>query len=129
MKGLRFFQRTNVPGDWCIAYFHSPHSLTWRWSLSFRRFRGDEWRVWPLARSHRDNSKLLQWWFRVPFIGIVDFHQQRPMWYRDLYMRLRDEDDQRRGLMWCSDNHPHKLRESQVPPSPAPTVSGGASLH
>lgn len=120
MKGLNFFRCTSCRATFNIVTYHSPHSLTWRWGLSFSFFRGDEWRVRPLWWGHSHNAGV-SWGFRIPFVGIVSWQTQAPMWYRDLYMRLRDEDDQRRGLMWCSDSHPHKFRESppvSVPASP-----------
>lgn len=90
-SGLSMFNRTNSRGLWNIAAFHSPHSLTWRWILSFGLFRNDEGRVWPLWGHHGS-----YWMLRLPFIGILSFQTQRPMWYRDLYRRRRDEDDEAR---------------------------------
>jgi hypothetical protein len=92
MKGLILFSGTNVPTSWTVAAWHSPHSLTWRWSLTFSLFRADEWRVWPIFWRHRDNNGL-QWTARIPYVGFLRFSQQRPMWYRDLYTRMRDERD------------------------------------
>src|SRR3546814_20526909 len=40
--------------------------------------------------------------------------RQRPVWYRHLYARRRDEQDQRDGMLWLSDNHPHKIHAVPV---------------
>lgn len=90
--GLNFFTKTSQRGCWNIASYHNPHSMTWSWIVSFARFRGDEARVRPLWFSYRTNGGL-QWGFRIPFFGIVSGHRQRPMYFRDLYYRLRDERD------------------------------------
>lgn len=95
MNGLKLFSRTSSRETWNLASFHSPHSLTWRWVISFSLFRGGEARVRPLWYGYRDNNGL-QWGFRVPFVGLVRWAQQRPMWYRDLYISQRDETDRER---------------------------------
>lgn len=92
MNGLRFFTRTSQQRCWNVASYHSPHSLTWSWVVSLSLFRGDEARVWPLWFSYRTNDGL-QWGFRIPWLGIVQWHRQRPVYYRDLYHRQRDEQD------------------------------------
>lgn len=89
LRGLSVMTRTNVPGDWNLIGWHSPHSLTWSWFLGFTRFRSDEARVRPLWWSYRVNGltcadQVLQWGVRIPWLGMVSWHRQRPMWYRDL---------------------------------------------
>lgn len=117
MEGLKFFRRTSGPGSWNLASYHSPHSMTWRWLIGFTRFRGDEARVRPLWWSYRDNGGL-QWGFRVPWIGVVRFSQQRPMWFRDLYTRLQDR------------LHEERFEKPEPPPRHQLTViDGGQSLH
>lgn len=91
IRGLRLFSRTSDRHCWSLASWHSPHSMTWRWSLSFHRFKSDEWRVRPLWWGYIANMGGLQWGFRIPWIGMVTFHKQHPMWYRDLYRKMRDE--------------------------------------
>lgn len=117
MRGLQFFTKRSVQGSWNIVSWHSPHSLTWRWLFGFNLFRGDEARVRPLWWSYGTNNGL-QWGFRIPFIGTVRFSQQRPMWYRDLYTKLRDKHDEPLAA---------------PPPNPAPpsltVIDGGASIH
>lgn len=124
MKGLRFFQKTNTPRAWVLASFHSPHSLTWRWGL-WLHFAPTT--LLPRVSGHRNNGRLLQWWAAIPFLGTLDFHQQQPMWYRDLYMRLRDERDQMEGMLWLPEGHPHKVHRP-APPPPAPTAQGSATV-
>lgn len=123
MQGLKFFSRTSSPDCWNIASYHSPHSMTWRWFVSFALFRGDEARVRPLWFSHRTNNGL-QWGFRVPWVGLVTFQQQRPMWYRDLYQRKRDEVDGLRRDM----DHPPSSTPPRSPFNPV-VIDGGPSLH
>lgn len=94
-NGLALFTKTNVKGSWNLASFHSPHSITWRWLLSFSRFRADEWRVRPVWMPHRTNCGL-QWTLRIPFLGFLRFAQQQPMWYRDILNRKRAREDQER---------------------------------
>lgn len=118
MKGLKFFSRTNVKGSWNVASFHSPHSLIWSWILAFSRFRGDEARVWPLFYGYRDNHGL-QWGFRIPWIGLVLWHRQRPMPYRELYRQIRNEKDLER----------YRASLPQRPPTSVTVIDGGKSLH
>lgn len=121
-NGLALFSRTNSKGCWNIASFHSPHSLTWRWILTFRRFAPGEFRVWPIGTAYRDNNGL-QWWVRLPFVGYLQWQQQRPMWFRDLWQRLRDERD---GLIKPEpDDTPPPDRSPFVPT----VIDGGQSIH
>jgi hypothetical protein len=122
MQGLRFFNRDSG-GGMVLASWHSPHSMTWRWLLAFRRFKGDEWRAWPLWWSYRDNNGL-QWGARLPWWGILGFSQQRPMWYRDLYHRKRDEVDNLRDEL----SRPRPNKPPQSPFNPV-VIDGGQSLH
>ena len=48
MKGLTFFTK-NSGGDLDIISYHHPRSITWRFVLSFCRYRGDEKRSWGLT--------------------------------------------------------------------------------
>lgn len=119
IEGLKFFTRTNDRHRINLASWHSPHSLTWRWTLSFARFKGDERRAhWRLLHTNRDNNGL-QWMVLLPWIGLLDFHQQPPMWYRDLYVRQRDEYDHAR----------YQASIVRSSPSPRIVVDGGESLH
>lgn len=120
MRALRFVGRTSDQRTWNLASWHSPHSMTWRWVISFSFFKADEWRVRPLWFSHRNNHGL-QWGFRIPFIGILHFSQQRPMWFRDLYYAKRDELEKERA-------------EAAVPsrgrsPFQPTVIDGGQSIH
>ncbi len=98
-----------------IAYFHSPHSLTWRWSLSVGTH--PRWRPFASRWANPNGSGSV-------YLGacrlMLHFNWQQPMWYRDLYMRMRDERDQLDGMMWLPDNHPHKVHR---PPPPNPLES------
>ena len=118
-RGLSFLKRDSG-GGYTLASWHSPHSMTWRWFVSFSRFRGDEARVRPLWFGYRTNTGV-HGGFRIPFIGLVHWQTQRPMWFRDLYQMKRDEAD--------------GLRSEARPPAPPPpsfrptVIDGGSSLH
>lgn len=92
MKGLRFFTKTSS-GSWNIASYHNPHSLTWSWLLNFSFFRADEGRWRPLWWSYPTNGGP-HWGIRIPLVGLLHWQTQQPMYYRDLYVRKRDEEDQ-----------------------------------
>lgn len=119
MKGLRFFTKTSDPRCWDLASYHSPHSLTWRWVLSFSLFRDGERKVWPLWFPYRNNHGL-QWVLRIPWLGLLRFAQQQPMWFRDLYLRMRDEQD---GLTTTAGQKP-AAREANLG-----VIDGGKSVH
>ncbi len=92
MKGLKFFARTSDPARINLASWHSPHSLTWRWIVAWARFKGDERRAhWRLIR----NNNGIQLHLLVPWIGRLELHTQRPMWYRDLRSSRDEEHDLR----------------------------------
>jgi hypothetical protein len=120
-NGLALFTRTSDRRCWNIASYHSPHSLTWRWLISFSLFRGDEWRARPLWWSF-PTSDGLQWGFRVPWIGMVRYQQQRPMWFRDLYQQLCDRRD---GLS----GEPRPKPPPQQPFVPTVIDGGGSAIH
>ncbi len=91
-KGFAFFVKTSNRRHWNIVSFHSPHSLTWSWILSFRFFAADEARVRPFGWRYRDNNGL-QWGFRIPWIGFVQWHRQQPMLFSRLCRRAWEERD------------------------------------
>jgi hypothetical protein len=119
-NGLALFSRTNSKGHWNIASWHSPHSLTWRWILSVSLPRRGEGRWRPI-------------WYRSPhncggqaYFGLLKFgfrwHWQHPMWYRDLYHRMRDEQDVAAGLRYRG--------SAYVAPPPLPQVTpANTSVH
>jgi len=130
VSGLKAFSRTSSERTWNIASYHSPHSLTWRWLVNVMAGR-----VLSPFRLHLDPGPHFAgfmfsigiggahayttnggWQFGVWIMGL-HFHlsQQRPMWFRDMYQRARDEADQLSGHAWLSDSHPNKVR---VPPRP-----------
>jgi hypothetical protein len=135
--GLSLLTATNSPRVWTVAAWHSPHSLTWSWLIhlgagrpTFKPhwFRHKPWSGLSFGfgtlfsvSAYRDN----QGWQGGLGLGGLDFRFQRqePMWYRDLYIRLRDEQDQRLGLLWVNDNHPHKIHTPK--PQPSATHAGG----
>lgn len=104
-NGLALFTKTNSRRLWNIASYHSPHSLTWRWLIAFSLGGWEARRLWPIWMPYRTNYGL-QWVIRLPWIGILRWGQQRPMWYRDLYMRMRDEQDFKSGHLRTSDPLP-----------------------
>jgi hypothetical protein len=127
IPGFAAFKRTNRRWGFNIAAYHSPHSLTWRWLLHANPCQV-LW--WPYVQANSigfgfgigfasANAYLSHgggWNFNVTLLGLhLGFQQQRPMWYRDLYQRARDETDQLRGHLWVRDDHPHKVN---IPPRP-----------
>lgn len=91
MKGLSFFKKTS-DGSYNLVSYHSPHSMTWSWIFGVNRDGWSERRLWPILMSYRTNDGL-QLILRIPHIAIFRWHRQRPIWYRNLYQRLRDERD------------------------------------
>lgn len=121
IRGFDIFSRTNVARDWVIAAWHSPHSLTWRWFVSFSLFRGDECRVRPLWWGYRTNTGL-HGGFRLPWIGMVHWQTQHPMWYRDLYMRQQDQASK-------ADYDRYLASAVPAPPPSAIVGDGSRSVH
>lgn len=91
IKGLKLFSRTSNERCINLASYHSPHSLTWSWILSVSRQSG--WKTWFYP--YRTNGGL-QWVLRLPFFA-VQWNRQRPMFFRDMWARQRDERDGLRG--------------------------------
>lgn len=102
-KGLKLFQKTNSERTFNLASFHSPHSLTWSWILSASKREGAKLGFFPF----RTNNGL-QWVLTLPLVSF-QWQRQQPMFYRDMYQRLRDEKDQLSGMLWLRDDHPHKI--------------------
>lgn len=137
VPGLAVLGRTSSKRTWNLASYHSPHSLTWRWlvhlsiasvftrprihlspRLSFMGspdpFPSFAFNIGVAGACASSNN--YGWQFGAWLLGLhVQFSQQAPMWYRDLYHRVRDEADQLSGRAWFSDRHPNKVH---VPPQP-----------
>lgn len=124
MEGLALFKRTNSKGNWNLASYHSPHSLTWSWILSFSLYRGDEAKVWPIWMPHRTNVGF-QWAVRFPFIGILRMHRQRPMWFRDMYRRSEGERERLKDELRAVPRQPTPPRSPFKPT----VIEGGSSIH
>lgn len=122
MKGLDFFRRCH-PGFWNIVSWHSPHSMTWRWILSFSRRHKEEPYVWPILMTHRTNGGL-QWTLRIPLVGLLMFTQQKPMWFRDLWQRAAAERDELKYMTRTPSPRP-PLRSPFKPT----VIDGGQSVH
>ncbi|MEP0323252.1 hypothetical protein [Bauldia litoralis] len=104
MRGFKLFGRTNRPRHRIISW-HSPHSLTWRWSLwiGFERPR-----LKPYFAPYRKPCGLLDW--NAHFFGLqVSFNQQRPMWFRDMYQRQNDRINQLDGNLILSKGQPNRV--------------------
>lgn len=119
-NGLALFSRTSGRRHWNIASFHSPHSMTWHWILSFGLPQPGSGRWLHFARWKTNCGP--QWLLQVAKCSL-QWHVQQPMWYRDCYYRLRDKMDARLG-----DDRP--LPHTMPPPnSPFNVVDGGSSRH
>lgn len=91
---LSILARTSSRYSFNLASWHSAHSLTWSWIVSISL--DGEWRgsngglrfgVFPW----RDNGGS-QAVVALPFI-VIQRHRQREMWFRDMYFRSRDRED------------------------------------
>lgn len=144
IPGLATFKRTSSKRSWNVASFHSPHSLTWRWLIGLtlgsmfsrprlyfsprRTFmdRPDPFPAFAFNFGFGGAGAMTNnygWQFNVWLLGVhVHFHQQQPMWYRDLYHRARDEADQLSGRMWVSDRDPRKVHVPPAPNTPMPSA-------
>lgn len=86
--GLGLFEKTNSKGAIVLASYHSPHSLTWSWSLWLSIDR--KWR-WPFLHAHKNNYGW-QVSAGLPFVTLSR-HRQAEMWYRDLWRTARERED------------------------------------
>lgn len=92
--GLGLFDRTNSRRSFIIASYHSPHSLTWSWSLlvsfdaTWRKPNG--WLRLSLSR-YRTNGGP-QYVVALPFV-VFQRSQQEPMWFRDMFRRASDREE------------------------------------
>ena len=102
LGGFSIFERDNT-GSRLWAAYHSPHSLTWRWTAWIRK--RDEMPQWFKFRHDRNNTGG-DWIFCL-FRLVFSFNTQRPMWYRDLYRRAKEQAD----MMACQ----QRMAERQVP--------------
>lgn len=101
---LTLFSRTSDRKTINLAFWHSPHSLTWRWGLSLRRHP----LMWPKPYAHRNSigfgagiGALLSFWAHTGHGGWqwglsvlwhgLHFSQQQPMWFKDMCRRSWDE--------------------------------------
>lgn len=122
ISGLTVFRLDRRAKRLTLASWHSPHSLTWRWLVDVSL----GWRWKPYASFHRNLNGSGHWSASFLCVGL-NGHWQQALWYRKLYMRMRDEEDQRCGMLWVSDSHPHKLHDLPSRP-PEPTVSAPLTL-
>ena len=103
-KGLKLFSKTSCKKTFNVASFHSPHSLTWSWILSFRRHEvirpkfyarrskdgiGAGFGTLISAYAYRTNNGLT--WDVCLFWHGLHFTRQSPTWYRDMFWRADDE--------------------------------------
>lgn len=131
---LTLFKRTSCGKTLNVAYWHSPHSLTWRWGLSLRRHQ------FMLPKPHaRRNSigfgaglgTLLSFWAHKSnggwqwgasfFWHGLHFSQQRPMWFKDMIRRSWDEESElkseNRRLRREIDAIQHNTARAEGPPA------------
>lgn len=76
---LRLFSRVHcngkATGDWMVAGWHWPSSITWRWSLKWSKSR-------PIKKLHfhRYNNGGGSAWVRLPLVGQLHLSWQTNMW-------------------------------------------------
>lgn len=95
-----------------IASWHSPHSLTWRWSIHLSHHKVLAWKPYAFMYKNHHHRGFGGGFGRLLWIGInrdnngwqgsaaalwweLSFYQQAPMWYRDIYRSMRDEELER----------------------------------
>lgn len=88
VTGVDFWRRTSDLYTTNLASFHSPHSLTWSWALSFIRPRSADEGRWLGLHGYRTNTG----WTVFLQVARRQLHlsRQYPMPYRTLYRRMRD---------------------------------------
>src|SRR5829696_404721 len=86
MRGLKFFTRTSGRGSWDLISYHSPHSLTWSWILSFQLPRQGEGRWFGFHRMSGQQKWLLQ----IAKFSL-GWYSQESMWFRDMFWRKSEE--------------------------------------
>lgn len=96
--GFKAFER-NSAGERLWASYHSPHSLTWRWVARINKRVGGA-KTFGIRRDKHNcgsNINLL--------LGPIAIHvaTQRPMWYRDIYTRKREDEDHAEYQAWQSE--------------------------
>ncbi len=117
-NGLAIFQRTNSRTSWNLASFHSPHSLTWRWILSFDLPKRGQGRWFYFSHYGNRTSQWVLFFFRFR----LGWQTQEPMWYRDMYLRLRDKVDIAERNMWPGPAY-------RKPPPLPPITDRNTSVH
>lgn len=122
IQGLEVGRLDLRAGRLSIASWHSPHSLTWRWLIDVSW----GWNPRLLAHARRNPIGGGSWSLWLVCFGFNGSWQQ-PMWFRDLYMRMRDEEDIRNGMMWVSERHPLHALMPTTPP-PRPTAHGTSTV-
>lgn len=86
-RGLTLFSKTSDKNRWIIASWHNPHSLTWRWSLSFAWVPSGQAGMFHVNKHNSGRTVILALkWLRF------DFNTQQPMWYREIARRQRQKD-------------------------------------
>lgn len=93
-NGLSVFTRCSGVGAFNIIAFHSPHSMTWSWLLSFNLPRPGEGRWFYFSRKTLGQEK---WILQIARLRL-GWSTQEPMWYRDMYWRLHEEREARSRL-------------------------------
>ena len=74
MRGLSFLGRTNVRGNWVLASYHDPQSLTWSWAVYFDTSNvGNCWFYNNSMTAQRETS------FGVPHLFVIRIKRQDKM--------------------------------------------------
>lgn len=85
IEGMEFFSRTSSEDVFNLASYHSPHSITWRWIISFSRRDIKTKRPWFFK--YKSNTGITAG-FKIPFLGDIYLKTQKSDWYKDAYNRL-----------------------------------------
>lgn len=113
--GVDFFSKSSDPNIVGVAGYHSPHSLTWSWSLVLIRPKTpDCGRMLGLWR--RKHNCGTEWGLQI-MRHQLQLSTQKPMWYRDLFRDATEREAEREGLLY-----------RPVAPEPV-EIDSGKSLH
>ena len=84
IRGLRFFERTNMVNTFLIASYHHPRSITWRWAIYLDRkdtsFRFRFGPGYSMGKKYYSPNGEFSLWVGLWLIGTISLNIQKHMW-------------------------------------------------